>query len=891
MGVVAKGGVRSFMRVLITVLPLLVGLATLSADTVPQFERDVEPLLNRYCFQCHGEKLQMGDLNLSGPSLMLKGGSKGPAVQKGSAEESLLYQRISDDQMPMGPKKLTDDQKRVIREWIDAGMPATTSEEVVSASSSKAEHWAYRAPQRPAIPNVRDAAWVRTPVDAFVLQKLGEKGIRPNAPADKITLLRRAYLVLIGLLPTPDEVKAFLADKSPDAIDRVIEQLLARPQYGERLARRWLDVARYAETNGYEEDLGKPSAWRYRDYVIDSFNQNKPFDRFLTEQIAGDEVEGSNAETQIGTTFLRLGTWDNEPADELLDRYDQLDDVLDGVASGFLGITIKCARCHDHKFEPFLQKDYYKLLATFEPLKRNAKGTSGNALDLDVRVGSEAELAAYDEAMEKVDKAIAPYNRLITNLQAGLLQQLLKGTDEAERAAGILNSFDTILAFRAMTAGKRRQRPPRGTQKGLIEAFEKEVEQRMLRYTTPEEAARYEEWNDKIAELEASRPEPPQRAYIWQEFENPPPTHVFHRGAPSGKILAMTGEIERGEGGSEVEAGVPAVLGALPPAEPWPADRPTSGRRLRLARWMTQPDNPLVARVFVNRLWQWTFGEGLVSSANDFGVMGQRPNNQKLLDFLATEFVRSGWNIKELQRLIVGSNTFALSTAWDDQAGKADPDGTLYWRWKAWRLDAEAVRDSTLQVSGLLNLEMHGPSIFPVVPDAVKAVSPGQSLRLWIESSAEQANRRGVYIFQKRGLRVPELDLMDLPDLAQSCEGRRVSTTGPQALMLLNSDFSSERAGHLAARLEQEAGQDSGAQVRRAFELALNRAPNSDEVDHALSFLSQQALQIESDAKAAGKPVAELFIVGRTPWQNARSLALRAFCLVLLNSNEFFYVN
>ena len=876
------------MRLLITVLPLFAGLATLSADSVPQFERDVEPLLNRYCFQCHGDKLQMGDLSLSGPSLMLKGGSKGPAVQKGSAEESLLYQRISDDQMPMGPKKLTDDEKRVIREWIDAGMPATTSEEVVSASSSKAEHWAYRAPQRPAIPNVRDAAWVRTPVDAFVLQKLGEKGIRPSAPADKITLLRRAYLVLIGLLPTPDEVKAFLADKSPDAIDRVIEQLLVRPQYGERMARRWLDVARYAETNGYEEDLAKPNAWRYRDYVIDSFNQNKPFDRFLTEQIAGDEVEGSNAETQIGTTFLRLGTWDNEPADELLDRYDQLNDVIDGVASGFLGITIKCARCHDHKFEPFMQKDYYKLLATFEPLKRNVKGDSGNALDLDVRVGSEAELAAYDEAMKKVDAELEPYTRgrsgmagggLVQNLKRGLLLRLLSKTDEAERLAGILKPFETLLAFRAAGTGRRQSKE----QKELAAAFEKELEQRLLRFAEPDEAAEFEGWKRKIAELEASRPKEPQRAYIWQEFENPPPTHVFHRGAPSGKILAMTGEIERGEGGSEVEeveAGVPAVLGALPPAEPWPADRPTSGRRLRLARWMTQPDNPLVARVFVNRLWQWTFGEGLVSSANDFGVMGQRPNNQQLLDFLATEFVRSGWNIKELQRLIVGSNTFALSTAWDDQAGKADADGTLYWRWKAWRLDAEAVRDSTLQVSGLLNLEMHGPSIYPVVPDAVKAVSPGQSLRLWIESSAEQANRRGVYIFQKRGLRVPELDLMDLPDSAQSCEGRRVSTTGPQALMSLNSDFYWERAGHLAARLEQEAGQDSGAQVRRAFELALNRAPNSDEVDHALSFLSQQARQIEADAKTAGKPV-----------ENARSLALRDFCLVLLNSNEFFYVN
>jgi hypothetical protein len=617
------------------------------------------------------------------------------------------------------------------------------------------DHWAFQPVRAPIVPAVRDRAWVRTPIDAFVLARLEAEGLRPAPPADKRTLLRRVTLDLIGLPPTPAEQQAFLADDSPDAFAHVVDRLLARPEYGERWGRHWLDVARYAESNGYERDGAKPSAWRYRDYVIDAFNQDKPYDRFVREQLAGDELPDWSAQTQIATTFLRLGTWDDEPANPDVDRYDQLDDVLGVTATAFLGQTLRCARCHNHKFEPFSQADYYRMLAVFQPLKRPQIGRK----ELDRPVGNDTERAAW------------------------------KG---------------------------RSQESP--------------------------------------------------RAYVWyEESAKAPATRLLKRGNPD-----MEAE--------EVSPGLPAVLVHGQLAAPVPLAHST-GRRLWLAQWLTEPNNPLTARVMVNRVWMHHFGKGLVATPNDFGLMGEPPSHPELLDWLAARFVVEGWHLKPIHRLLVLSNTYQVSASGSESDENAARKLSLFGRWRQRRLEAEAVRDAILAISGQLNPQMQGPSVYPPLP---RAVLEGQSRPGdgWSKSDARQAARRSIYVFAKRSLALPELELLDTPDNTSPCEQRMTSTTAPQALTFLNGTFLHEQAAHFGARLRREAGTDSAEQIRLAFALSLCRPPSGEELRMAADFLVRQEQQIEADARTASKPTAD-----------AKQRALAALCLVLLNTNEFAYWN
>jgi hypothetical protein len=764
----------------------------------------------------------------------------------------------------------------------------------------KEKHWAFQRIKGPQIPLVRNRSWPRTPIDALVLAKLEKSGLQPASSVDKRTLLRRVYLDLIGLPPTPEEQKAFLEDQSAEAYVRVVDNLLARPQFGERWARHWLDVARFAETNGYERDTAKPNAWRYRDYVIDSFNRDKPYDQFLMEQLAGDEMDGSTAEMQIATTFLRLGTWDDEPADPKIDRYDQLDDVLGTTATAFLGLTLRCARCHDHKFEPFTQEDYYRMLAVFEPLKRPQKGQD----ELDRFVGTQAELAAYDAAIAKPQAELAALDRKMQEWKKRILDRFVKGkSNPGSQKAGISRvqadqtdpalkidqkastvPADAIAAFLA-EAEKRTDE-----QKALVKKFGNRLEQEINQFSTSEEKAEREKLKKQIAKVNTNKPKEPTRAYIWYE-ESPkaPVTHVFRRGDPT-----------RPKG--EVSPGLPAVLIDHQPLAPLPLEKST-GRRLWLARWLTQPDNPLVARVIVNRIWQHHFGEGLVASANDFGVMGQKPSDPELLDWLAADFGANGWKMKRLHRMIVLSNTYQMETGNPivrEGEAPAEPvheaqvsglpgasrsrrtaipsvKGLSHWNQR--RLEAEAVRDSILAVSGRLNPQMGGPSVYPTIPQAVLEGQsrPGEG---WGKSDEKAASRRSIYVFVKRVLGVPELELLDTPDTTFSCERRPVSTTGPQALTYLNGDFVQQQARYFAARLDREVGSDAGAQVRRAFELALCRPPRPEELQASLDFLSKQESQIRADLRKEKKDSAE-----------ARRKALEAFCLVILNTNEFVYLN
>jgi hypothetical protein len=728
-----------------------------------------------------------------------------------------------------------------------------------AASRESVQHWSFQPVRRPAVPVVRDRAWIQTEVDAFVLAKLEAAGLKPAPPADRRTLLRRVYLDLIGLPPTPQEQAAFLQDTSPDAYARVVDHLLARPQYGERWARHWLDVVRYAESNGYERDGAKPHAWRYRDYVITAFNQDKPYDRFLTEQLAGDELDDATAETQIATTFLRLGTWDDEPADPLVDRYDQLDDVLGTTATTFLGLTLRCARCHNHKFEPFPQTDYYRMLAVFEPLHR----PQNDREDLDVPVGSETEVTAYRQAHARIETEVNAVQKQIDALKEQIRKRLFA------TAAGKVTSPPakrTELTAEVIAAFQTEPSKRTTAQKQLIKQFTGPLDREIRENATPAETAQRDRWEQQIAAIRATRPRELPHAYIWSE-ESPqaPVTHVFRRGDPTKPTR-------------EVQPALPTVLVSRQPDPPRPTHHST-GRRLWLARWMTSPENPLTARVMVSRIWQHHFGQGLVASANDFGVAGQAPSHPELLDWLAAEFMASGWRLKPLHRRIVLSNTYQMGSTADPRAAAADPDGRLLGRWPQRRLEAEVVRDAALAVSGQLNSQMAGPSIFLTLP---RAVLEGQSRPGdgWGTSTKRQAARRSIYIFVKRSLAVPELDLLDAPDTTSSCEQRAVSTTGPQALTFLNGEFMQQQARALADRLLREVGGEEQVQVTRAFELALCRPPRPAELQTASEFLTRQRHQIEHDAAQLKQDPAR-----------ARRQALAALCLVILNTNEFVYLN
>jgi hypothetical protein len=741
-------------------------------------------------------------------------------------------------------------------------VPQTTAEP--AKADGKEKHWAFQPVQRPNIAAVSDRAWSRNPIDRFVLSRMEAEGIKPVGAADPRTLIRRLYLDLIGLPPTPDEIRTFLDDRSPDAFAKVVDDLLARPQYGERWARHWLDIVRYAETNGYERDGDKPQAWRYRDYVIDALNQDKPYNQFLVEQLAGDEVEGSDASTQIATTFLRLGTWDDEPAEPMVDRYDQLDDVLGTTATAFLGITLRCARCHDHKFEPFSQADYYRMLAVFEPLQRPRNDRDEH----DRVVGTAAELAVYHAGLAKTNAEFDPVWERIEALIRPEIDQLFAPLEKSKpgKPGKKRTSLPphVVKAFRIESAKRSRD------QWDLVRQFADKLEAEARAIAPTVVMAALKPLDDRIAVIKAAQPKELPHAYIWfEDGPKAPVTHVLKRGDPTRPGVA-------------VEPGVPAVLAPRRPDPPRSTVRST-GRRLWLARWLTSAENPLVSRVIVNRIWQFHFGEGLVASSNDFGIMGEAPSHPELLDWLASQLMTSGWRLKPLHRMIVLSQTYQRSSAFDPGAAQLDPKGTLLWRWRQRRLEAEVVRDSILAVSGQLNFRMGGPGFYPTLP---RAVLEGQSRpgEGWGESDVREQSRRSIYIFAKRCLAVPELELLDVPDNTSSCERRMVSTTGPQALTFLNGAFIQEQARHFASRLVAEAGQAPKDQVDRAFALAIGRPPRPEESRAAVDFLDKQERQVQADAVNGNARA------GLEP-REARQKALEAFCLVILNINEFVYYN
>jgi hypothetical protein len=706
------------------------------------------------------------------------------------------------------------------------------------------EHWAYQPVERPAIPRVRDAAWVRNPIDSFVLAKLEEKGWKPAPAAEPRALLRRVYFNLIGLPPTPGEQEAFLKNPSDRKLDQVIDDLLARPAYGERWARHWLDLVRYAETNGYERDATKPYAWRYRDYVIRAFNEDKPFDRFVLEQLAGDELPDSSAETLVATGYYRLGPWDDEPADPQEDRFDQLDDLVSTTSQVFLGLTLGCARCHNHKFEPLTMHDYYRMVAVFAPLRRPQAGRT----ELDLPLGSPAELKAVDQR----DREIRSLQERMAQLRAAARIEFLE-SGRSKLPGDVVGAFR--LKPNRRTAG---QTALAARYHRLLEA---EIEAHWPARTREEMAA----LRRKIEGVRQARPDLSRGYFLYEPPTKPGLVHLLLRGKASNP-------------GPEVAPGVPTVLAARQPAF-LNSDGRTSRRRLTLARWIASAKNPLTARVIVNRVWQWHFGEGLVRTASEFGTAGEAPTHPELLDWLADRFVREGWSLKKLHGLILASNTYRMSKRWRAECGEEDPENTLLWRFPYRRLEVEAIRDAMLAVSGRLRGTMYGPSMFPhVPPEALTGHSDPD--KIWKPFNETEADRRTVYAFIKRSMVVPMLEVLDLCDTARTSARRVVTTVAPQALTLLNGDFVNRQAGHLADRLMREAGGDRGRQIERAYLLALCRPPTAAEKAFMLAFLRDEEAHLADDAGRRGTGL---------DGSQARRDALRQMARVMFNLNEFVY--
>ncbi len=806
------------------------------------FEAKVRPILVDNCYKCHSagaEKLK-GNLRVDNREGLLKGGDSGPVIVPGQPEKSLLLKAINHDpasDLDMPPKsKLPDPVIADLTRWIRLGAPmpeekAATALTAVDHSADyekvRKEHWAFQPLKKPVPPTVKDIAWTKTPIDNFILAKLEDKGIKPAPPADKRTLLRRIYLDLIGLPPTPTEQDAFLQNTSPDALANVVDDLLSRPQYGERWARHWLDVVRFAESQGYERDEPKPFAWRFRDYVINAFNQDKPYDRFLTEQLAGDEIENSNAETQTAASFLRLGPFDTIAADGKLARYDQLDDVVGTTTAAFLGQTLRCARCHDHKFEPFAQTDYYKFLAVFDPLSDKVKEAS--------LVGNAEERAAYATEQSTFDAQVAPLEAKVNDKRLEILQSAKK----PNLGGDILGPLNKPIASRS---------------KGDLEQLAKNrrrIDDELKRIATREQIAELDQTNKQIDEINAKRPLG-TFAYVFSDEPKPRTTRLFIRG-------------DCNKEGPEIRPGVPTVLGGNNVSPPKPLEK-SSGRRLWLANWMTGPGQPLVARVMANRIWQYHFGAGIVSTANDLGVHGDPPTHPELLEYLAASLVENKWTLKQLHKTIILSSAYQTSSA--HQTNPADVDGHLLAYWHTRRLESEVIRDSILAVSGKLNLQSFGPGIFPPLAEKVVGQSAGFD---WSTSDERQSARRSIYVHVKRNVNLPELEVLGLPDAASSTDRRTQTTTALQSLMLLNSKFTNQQAAHLADRIREDAGSEAPAQVDRAFQLTLCRPPLQNERDNAIKFLEQQS---------------------RFPSSKDKQMSpLTSLCLVLLNTNEFIYTN
>lgn len=973
---------------------------THSPEDIQFFKDKIRPLLEANCTGCHGGKDKRGRLKIkSGLQLISRkgitlGGEHGPAFDEKNPEKSLLLHVLTyeDEDLKMPPKaKLSEEDRALFAEWVKRGLPWTkedadflheTHEEsdITSINAKTKAFWSYKALKRPQMPKVDNPDWSQTAIDAFIFHSLKEQGLKPNGPATRRELIRRATFDLTGLPPALEDVRAFENDKSPDAWEKVLDRLLSSQHYGEKWARHWLDLMRYAESNGFERDSDKPHIWRYRDYVIDAFNDDIPYSQFLLEQLAGDEIESPTSRSMIATGYHRLMQWDDEPADRLQHLFDNLDDDVRITAEGMLGMTIGCARCHDHKGDPISQVDYYSFMAFFRGVKQPGKG--GANIE---KVGGGEEDASFTAALKRHAEAGKKQMADLDEVEKKIGQQLvakfpsLKGRlsktegkyrpllQDGRGGKGATWHYTTkkpadgwsAVGFRAENAKWKQGQAPFGKagtpgvsvktgweqpnlwaqSSFLLESVPKKLrlalihDEDVVLFVNGQEVlkrtghiGKYDEFDaDKkfigalqtgrnvvtvhvrqtnggqcfdfgvlapqgdvytidtaltmaggkgvqqalltkrtqlkkaIAQHASQRPKPINvDAQVVQEHnKTPPPLHVHIRGNANAKAdTVVTTRIPSIFGGTELKG--------TPPAH----GRNTSGRRLALAKWITDPKNPRTSRVAVNRFWQHLFGVGICPTPSDFGYLGERPTHPDLLDWLATEFVRQGWSKKKMLKTMMMSRTYQMSSKGQPAALAKDPANKWFWRFNMRRLSAEEMRDAILAVSGKLNPKMHGPSIFITLPPEVLATSSTKGGK-WGRSAPEEQTRRSVYIKVKRSLVPPILQDFDLADTDSPCPVRFRSIRPTQALALLNSEFANGEAKNFADRLRVEAPKDPKRQLALAIELALSRPATPKEIEYGTEFIEvmMREHKLSSDD------------------------AFDRFALLILNLNEFMFVD
>ncbi len=823
------------------------------------FARDIKPIFEAHCRVCHGEAAQQSGLRLDLGSAAMKGGYSGPViVPHNSAESRLILMvagAIKDVVMPPAGEPLTLEQIGLLRGWIDQGAawPENAPAGVVDSSTEPLAHWAYRPLVRPTIPRIASERRVNNPIDAFVLARLEQDGIRPSPGADKATLLRRVCLDLTGLPPTPEQIEAFLGDDGPRAYEKVVDAMLESEHYGEKWAMHWLDLARYADSDGYEKDLVRPHAWRYRHWVIRALNDDIPFDQFTIEQIAGDLLPNATTEQKVATGFHRNTLKNREGGVNIEQfRFEEVVDRASTVGTVWLGLTLGCAQCHDHKFDPITQKDYYGMFAFFN----NADEVNINA-PLPGEIGPyRARLPRYRRERETLLRANRVYE---------LMSQWEGKMRKAARNPGFWTNWDH--AYDAL--GKYLDHGQQILEKDPAERNQREVDEltdhfvkNYHRVISKEfwKELDYERVFKHLKKLEREFPSISRAQTIAESGENRK-SHVHIRGSWR-------------ETGIEVEPATPAFLGKTANAG--------QATRLDLAAWLVSRDNPLTPRVTVNRIWQEYFGAGLVRTSENFGSQGEPPSHPELLDWLAADFVDGGWSLKRLHKLIVLSATYRQSSASRPGIDAHDPDNRLLSRQNRLRLPAELIRDAALSASGLLYPKIGGESVRPPIPDGVIDLSYGSSVD-WPESIGKARYRRGLYVLLQRTVPYPQMANFDATAREVTLCIRERSNTPLQALNMLNDPVFMEAARAMAIRILTESAGDFHDRLRYAFRLALARSPDEAEVSSLTDYYRRQTRILENEPGEANK-LAPVRIEGASPIETASWTGLSS---VLLNLDEF----
>ena len=854
-------------RSLVAVLATLIGsqptsvlgqdVSSLQSTDPITFTDHIRPVMERSCWNCHGEAAQLSGLDLRTREGALKGGSKGPVIIPGRANESRLFKLVAGldrPPMPMTGDRLTDVEVESFRIWInegahwDVGSATAAADALLTLENSELppgarDYWAFQVPVKTEIPT---SVMYDHPVDRFLDARRREAGVSTAPKADRLTRLRRAHLDLTGLPPTPERIEQFLADTGRGAWGRLIDRLLDSPHYGERWGRHWLDVARYADSSGFEHDLERPNAWRYRDYVINAFNRDKPYNQFIREQIAGDELDHTNDETRIATGFLRAGPRVQfREKDNPERRHDYLDDVIATIGRGVLGLTIQCARCHDHKFDPILQNDYYSMQASIFGYVE----IDWPLLDRDARNIYRSRNSEIDHQLQQLTNKIReieePYRKL---LRVAMIKerfpenvQLAAQKSESERTPG-----EQLLVAQVLSLTPSPEQ--------LSAAI------------TPADAAKLKRLTDQVEALETRRPPKPAIAEIVTDGDyrfapegpgdevvgcpecrippDEPGTFLHEEGGLPYKVPPSYFLI-RGDPfspGSEMSPGFITVATQGKPQTV--IQRPngrTSGRRLALTEWITSRENPLTSRVIVNRIWHHHFGHGIVRTLDNLGKMGDPPTHPMLLDWLAVEFMDRGWSIKEMHRLLMTSEAYQMASMYENMTNTAtDPANKLLWRYQPQRLEAEALRDAIMTVSARIDLTVGGPPIFPHVPEEIlKSALKG----IWRnQPDGPNVWRRSVYVYRRRSLGFPFFETFDLPDQNQTAAARNVSTVATQALTLMNNPFVIRQAELFAERLQEAEPYDLDKQVDLAYRIALTRSPTPDETEVAKTLVAEHSL-------------------------------------------------